>query len=50
MVNFFVHIKLRIITNSSEIVNPYITLLYLWGFRDNKSPAHFMWTTIWFST
>ena len=23
----------------SEIVNPYITLLYLWGFRAYKSPA-----------
>jgi len=32
MDNYFVHIKLRITTNSmfpSEIVNPYITLLYL---------------------
>ena len=44
--NYFVHIKLRIITNSSEIVNPYITLLYLWGVRAYESPAHFMWTTI----
>ena len=33
----------------SEIVNPYITLLYLWGFRAYKSPAHFMWTTIRFT-
>jgi len=30
----------------SEIVNPYITLLYLWGFRAYNSPAHFVWTTI----
>ena len=33
----------------SEIVNPYITLLYLWGVRAYKSPAHFMWTTIRFT-
>ena len=33
----------------SEIVNSYITLLYLWGFRAYKSPAHFMWTTIRFT-
>ena len=47
MVNFFVHIKLRIINSnaSSEIVNPYLTL-YLWKFRVYKSPDHFMWTTI----
>ena len=32
-----------------EIVNPYITLLYLWGFRTYKFPAHFMWTTIRFT-
>ena len=32
----------------SEIVNPYLTLLYLWGFRAYKSPVHFMWTTIRF--
>ena len=51
MDNYFVHIKLRIITNSnvsSEIVNPYLTLLYLWGFRAYKSHTHFMWTTIRF--
>jgi len=30
----------------TKILNPYITLLYLWGFRAYKSPAHFMWTTI----
>ena len=29
----------------SEIVNPNITLLYLWEFRAYKSPTHFMWTT-----
>ena len=34
----------------SEIVNSYITLLYLWEFRAYKSPSHFMWTTIRFST
>ena len=33
----------------SEIVIPYITLLYLWGFRAYTSPAHFMWTTIRFT-
>ena len=34
---------------ASEIVNPYITLLYLLGFRADESPAHFMWTTIRFT-
>ena len=33
----------------SEIVNPYITVLYLWGFRAYKSLAHFMWTTVRFT-
>ena len=33
----------------SEIVNPYLPLLDLWGFRAYKSPAHFMWTTIRFT-
>ena len=33
----------------SEIVNPYITLLYLWGFRAYIPPTHFMWTTIRFT-
>ena len=46
MVNFFVHIKLRIIINSVKL---YITLLCLWGFRAYKFPAHFMWTTIRFT-
>ena len=32
----------------SKIVNPYITLLYLWGLV-YKSPAHFMWATIRFT-
>ena len=53
-IELFVHIKLRIITNSklmlpSGIVNPNITLLYLLGFRAYKSPTHFMWTTIRFT-
>ena len=34
---------------TSEIVNLYITLLFLWGFRAYKSPTHFMWTTIRFT-
>ena len=34
---------------SSEIINPYITLLYPWGFKAYKSPAHFMWTTLRFT-
>ena len=33
----------------SEIVNPYITLFYLRGFRAYKPPTHFMWTTIRFT-
>ena len=33
----------------SEIVNPYLPLLVLWGVRNYKSPAHFMWTTIGFT-
>ena len=33
----------------SGIVNPNITFLYLRGFRADKSPAHFMWTTIRFT-
>ena len=33
----------------SEIANPYTTVLYLSGFRDYKSPAHFMWTTVRFT-
>ena len=50
MVNFCVHIKPRIIITEmlpSGIVNPCITLLYLWGggIRAYKSPVHFMWTT-----
>ena len=49
MDNYFVHIKLRIIPNSNEIVNPYIRLLYLWGFRAYKFSAHFMWTTVRFT-
>ena len=46
MVNFFVIIKVRTIIKTpmlpSEIVDPYLTLLYLWGFRSYKSPAHFV--------
>ena len=34
---------------ASEIVNPYLTLLYLWRFSTFKFPAHFMWTTIRFT-
>ena len=33
----------------SEIVNPNITPLYLWGFRAYISPTHFVWTTIRFT-
>ena len=30
----------------SEIINPYITLLYLWGFTAYNSPAHFTAKTL----
>ena len=46
MDNYFVIIKVRTIIKTpmlpSEIVDPYLTLLHLWGFRAYKSPAHFV--------